>query len=281
MVVSAIAFSVMSLLVKLALHDLPLGQVVFSRAAVTLVLAFVMVRHAGLSLRGNHPRKLVARGLLGFCGLTCYYATLGNLPLAHATLIQNAMPIFTALLAWWWLKERITPRLAAAIIIGLAGVLVVNVVKDSAGHNVEVSAAAVAIAVIGTVFSSVVYVTVRELAKTDHPLVIVFYFPLVTTPLSLPWALWHWVWPTPLQALILLGIGMSTQIGQVCMTKALSLIPAGRATAIGYIQTLFAMAWGIVLFGEQVHLGLLLGAVLIGCAVLLVAVRNKLAVKQN
>jgi drug/metabolite transporter (DMT)-like permease len=272
---SAIAFSVMSVLVKYASHDIPLGQLVFARAVVTLILAYFMVRHAHLPLRGNNPRKLVTRGLIGFCGLTCYYSTLGELPLAHATLIQNAVPVFTALLAWWWLREKVTPRVALAIAIGLAGVLVVNLLPSLDAHNAAIQTLPIIIAVMGTVFSSIVYVKVRELSKTDHPLVIVMYLPMVTAPLSLPWALWHWIWPNATQALLLVGIGVATQIGQVCMTRGLSLLPAGRATALGYVQTLFAMGWGVVLFGEAIHLGVLIGAVLIGTAVLIVATSAK------
>jgi len=113
------------------------------------------------------------------------------------------------------------------------------------------------------VFSSLAYVTVRQLVKTEHPLVIVFYFPLVAAPLSIPWAAWEWVWPSAIDWLLLAGIGITTQLGQVFLTMGLAIEKAGRATAVGYIQICFAVIWQLVIFGEQPGLGTLLGAGLI------------------
>lgn len=272
-VLSAVAFSVMSVLVKKATAQLPLGELVFFRGAVTLSLSWLMVQRAGITPWGTQRRTLMLRGVIGFCGLTCYYASLGHLPLAHATLIQNATPVVTALLAWWILRERITPRVIAAIGLGLSGVVMVNLMRG--GGPSEVSMWPVAIAILGTFFSASAYVTVRELAKTEDPLVIVFYFPLIATPLSIPWALWHWQTPSAWQWLLLLGIGVTTQIGQVFLTRGLALLPAGRATAIGYVQAIFAAAWGAMLFHEQIHLGIVLGLLLIGAATVLVASAKK------
>ena len=105
-------------------------------------------------------------------------------------------------------------------------------------------------AIAGALFSAAVYVVVRRLRATEHPLVVVLQFPLLTVPLTLPFALPGWVWPTPFEWLVLVGIGISTQIGQVKMTQALHLEPAARATAVSYVQILFAIGFGVALFGE-------------------------------
>src|SRR5512144_311375 len=86
---SAFSFSGMALFVKIASARLPIGEIVFARAVVTLVLSYVMVRRAGLSPWGTARAGLVLRGLLGFGGLTCYYLAIAHLPLADATTIQN------------------------------------------------------------------------------------------------------------------------------------------------------------------------------------------------
>jgi drug/metabolite transporter (DMT)-like permease len=275
-VVSAVAFSVMSVLVKLASADVPLGELVFFRGLVTLALSWLMVRRARLPTWGHNRKGLLGRGILGFCGLTCYYAALTHLPLAHATLIQNATPVVTAALAWWLLRERVTPTVAAAIVLGLVGVAVVNLWHDSQSVAADVPVFAIVIAMVGTVFSASAYVTVRELSKTEDPLLIVFYFPLVAAPLALPWALVHWVWPTAVQWLLLVAIGVATQMGQVCLTRGLALLPAGRATAIGYVQAIFAAMWGVALFHERIHAGIVVGMICIGAATLLVAAPRKI-----
>ncbi|HEU4732182.1 MAG TPA: hypothetical protein VFT22_30010, partial [Kofleriaceae bacterium] len=85
MAASAFGFSVMGLLVKLATARLPVGEIVFARAVVSLALSYVMVRRAGLSPWGTDRRALVFRGVLGFVALTFYYLGLAWLPLADAT----------------------------------------------------------------------------------------------------------------------------------------------------------------------------------------------------
>src|SRR5580692_3327895 len=100
---SAVGFSVMSLLVRVAsaVRHLPTGEIVLARAVVTLAISVAMVHHAGLPLAGNHQRgKLLLRGVLGFAGLAGYYLALAHLPLADATTLQNIIPLLTAVLAW-------------------------------------------------------------------------------------------------------------------------------------------------------------------------------------
>ncbi len=258
MALSALGFSAMAVLVKLAARRLPTGELVLARAVVTLALSYAMVKHAGLSPWGTERRRLMLRGLLGFSALACYYLSLVRLPLADATTLQNTTPLVTALLAWWLLGEKLGWGAAVAIAAGLGGVMLV--VQPAAGTS---DPAGIAVAIAGATFSAIAYVTVRQLSRTEHPLVIVFYFPLVATPLALPWAATHLVWPTPYEWLLLVGIGATTQIGQVFMTMGLAIERAGRATSVAYLQVAFAMVWQLVVFGEQPAWGTIAGAALI------------------
>ena len=106
----------------------------------------------------------------------------------------------------------------------------------------------VAIALLGALFAAAAYVTVRKLGESEHPLVVVFYFPLVSVPLVLPIVIFDWVMPTPREWLLLFGVGLATQFAQVFMTRGLHKLPAGRATAIGYLQIVFATGWGWLVY---------------------------------
>jgi drug/metabolite transporter (DMT)-like permease len=273
MALSALAFSVMSMLVKLASEHVPTGEIVLVRAVITLAISYVMVKRAELSPWGNERGKLVVRGLLGFAALGCYYFALARLPLADATTLHFTQPLLTSLLAWWLLGERIGWAAAFAVACGLAGVVLV--VHPGVPLDSGADAVGVAIALVSATFSAFAYVTVRQLAKTEHALVIVFYFPLIATPLALPWALASWVWPTPTEWLLLVGIGVATQLGQVFLTMGLMIERAGRATAVGYVQICFAVVWQLVIFGQMPGLGTLLGAALIIAGTLAVSATAK------
>lgn len=258
MVASALGFSIMSMLVKVASARLPTGEIVLVRGAVTLVASYAMLRRASLSPWGRNRRGLALRGLLGFGGLSLYYLSLAYLPLADATTIHHTTPLLTSMLAWWVLREAVGWSTAFAIACGIGGVMLV--VHPSGTGLDPIS---VAIGLGAACCSAMAYVTVRQLARTEHPLVIVWYFPLVATPLAVPWAVTTWVTPAPIEWLLLLAIGLTTQIGQVFLTMALAIERAGRVTSIGYIQVAFAMSWQWIVFATPPTIWTIAGATLI------------------
>jgi drug/metabolite transporter (DMT)-like permease len=225
---------------------------------------------------------LLLRGLIGSTGLLCVFAAVTLLPLAAATVLQYLYPTFTALLAWLLLGERPrgSPLLATAL--GWLGVVLVARppvlpggewssmdAADLSGPAGALPMTGVAIAVTGALCTALAYVTVRRLAATEHPLVIILYFPLVAVVFSLPLVLLQPVWPTPIEWLWLLGVGVFTQLGQIGVTRGLAALPAARATALSYTQVAFAGLWGWWLFGERLDGFTVAGAVVILAATLI------------
>lgn len=248
MVLSALAFSLMVVGVKQVGDRLPLAEVVLARALVSLALSYAMVRRIGVDPWGQRRGLLVVRGLVGSAALFCVYAAVVHLPLAAATVLQYLYPTFTALLAWLLLGERLGRRVMAAMGLGWLGVLLVA--RPTA--SVPLPATWVLVAVAGALLTAVAYVSVRRLAESEHPAVIILYFPLVAVPLSLPAVLLDPVLPTPSEMLWLVAVGVFTQLGQVGLTRALTQLPAARATAISYVQVGFAALWGWWIFGEPI-----------------------------
>lgn len=249
---SAFWFAVMSLLVKFAGETLPTLEIVFGRGLVTLVLSTALLLRARLSPFRADPRLLLLRGLFGSLALICFYAAVVHLPLAEATVIHQTAPLFTAVFAAWLLHERLEPRVLAAIGLCIAGVLLIaqpSWLPGFAPHAPGYPWQFAFVALLGSLLSAFAYVTVRRLGRSENPLVVVFYFPLVTVPLVLPFVVQVWIWPTAAEWLLLLGIGISTQIAQIAMTKGLAREPAGRATTVGYLQVAFATLAGAFVFG--------------------------------
>lgn len=260
---AAFFFSVMSVLVKKAGAVLPVEMLVLARGVVTLVLSYALLRHQGISPWGVDRKRLLLRGLFGTGGLVCFFFAVTQLPLAEVTVIHYLNPIFTALLAALVLKEAMGAALVGALVAAVAGTILVSKPTFLFGGVVTLPAVGVAAALGGALFSACAYVTVRRVVRTDHPHVVVFYFPVVAVPLTMPFAVARWVWPSATGWLLLLGIGVVTQIAQVLLTQGLKLVPAGRGTAVGYIQIVFAAIWGMILFGETPSWTTGLGAALI------------------
>ena len=275
MALGAFWFSVMSLLVKAVGARLPSMEVVLARAVVTLALSVLLLRRARVRPWGTQPRRLLVRGLLGFGGLTCFYYGLTHLPIADATVLQYTNPVFTALLAALVLGERLSRRELAATLASFAGVVLVARPSALAGAAAALPTFPVLVALTGALLSASAYVAVRGMGTSEHPLVVVFYLPLVSVPLALPAVLPVWVWPTPLEWAGLLAVGATTQVAQVYMTKGLQLERAGRATAVGYLQVVFAAAWGLLLFGERLTAWTAAGTALVLAGTLLLARRRR------
>ena len=279
MAVAAFFFSLMSLLVKISGRSLPVMEVVMARGVVSLVLAWGQMRAARIDPWGNRRALLALRGVLGFTGLVCYYYALTHLPLAEAVVIQNINPLLTAIVAAALLGERIGRLEVVCLVGGLTGVLLVAKPPFLFGDidGGDRSAWAAAAAFVGAMTSSLAYVVVRKLGETEHALVTVFWFPLVAVPATVP-LLWPVaVWPEGWQWLLLAGVGVSTHIAQIYMTRGLTLERAGRATAVSYLQIVFAGALGALFFQELPDALSLVGmALIIGCT-LLVALRRPAA----
>ncbi len=264
LVLSAAAFALMTLLVKILGQRLPSQEIVFVRAAITLVLSWALLRRAGVAALGNQRGLLLLRGLFGFLGLSCFFYALTRLPIAEASVIQYTNPIFTTILAALTLGERAGPRRWLAALVGFAGVLLV--VRPAAlfgGHSAQLDRWAVSIALLGALMSAGAYVTVRHLSSRENPLVIVLYFPLVTLPLSLPSMLPGALWPNVNEWLLLAAVALLAQCAQVALTRGMRHVQAGAAMTVLYLQVLFATLLGALILGEIPGLWTLAGSLLI------------------
>ena len=272
MIGAAFAFSLMSLFVKMVGQRLPSQQIVLVRSVVTLIYSIALLQWAGQPFWGNNKPLLILRGLFGFAALSCFFFALTKLPLADATVIHYTNPVFTALLAAAFLGESLSRTDMAGGLLSLAGITLVAQPSFLFGGSSELPLLYVGIAVLGALLSAGAYVTVRRLRKTEHPLVIIFYFPLVTLAASAPTALPSAVWPTPLEWLILIvGVGVTAQVGQLLLTQGLHEERAGRAMSMSYLQIVFAALWGLFFFDEYPDAVSLAGALLVVGGTYLVA----------
>lgn len=276
MVESALWFSLMGVMVKWAGKTVPFQQIVFARLLVALILSWWLLRRFAIVPWGHRKGLLITRGLLGLIGLICFFYSITHLPLADATVIQYTNPVFVGIFAAIWLREQLGLRDVGAALACVAGVILIAQPSIIFGtETARLPAFEVFVAAAGALISAVAYVVVRKLNQTEDPFVIVFYFPLVAAPIALPWAIMAGYLPNLWELLLLLGVGITTQLAQVRMTQGLKLESAGRATAMTYLQVVFAFAWGVLLFDEIPNIFAMVGAlVVVGTTLLLSRTRR-------
>ncbi|MDF2182482.1 DMT family transporter [Neptuniibacter sp. CAU 1671] len=264
MLLSALGFALMAACVKsAATRGIPVLEIVAFRAIVSLALSYLDIKRKRLSVWGNNKPLLIARGTVGALALMCVFYAVSTLPLAEATVLQYTYPAFTALIALWFLKERIQFATLLCIGMSIAGVIAMMQPNLRDGIIIDASALSIAAALLGALGSAVAYVIVRHLSRTEDSSVIIFYFPLIAFPLSVVLLHDNFVIPNLEALALLILVGIFTQIGQIGLTKAMAVEKAGKAAAYAYVQVVFSAILGWALFAEVPTLWTAIGGLFI------------------
>ena len=258
MILSSFAFSLMHLCVKTLPH-IPVFELVFFRSLTSLLLCFFSLKKRKVSLLGNNRKVLFARGFLGTTALTLFFVILQNIPLAGAVTIQYLSPIFTAIFAVWIVKEKLKPRQWFFFALSFLGIMMLKGF-DLSG---QISIKFVCLGVLSAGLSGLAYNCIRFLRGTEDPLVVVFYFPLVATPIMGFLSYFHWISPKGSDWLFLLLLGLLTQLAQVLMTKGIQGDFTGNTMIYKYVGVLFAFVYGYLFFGETYSVFSIFGILLL------------------
>ena len=247
MLLAGIFFAIMQVLVKFLPH-IPAIEIVFFRSLFSLVASWWILKRSQVPVFGNNKKLLIFRGMSGSLGLIFFFYTLQNIPLASAVTLQYLSPIFTALLGIFLVREKLKPIQYLYFALAFGGVLVIE------GFDPRISPTFMLIGVASAFFSGLAYNIIRKLKNTEHPLVIVFYFPLLTLPIATLYCLFNWVQPVGWDWLILLGVGIFTQAAQYYMTMAYQNAQLSRIASLNYIGILYALGFGFIFFDETFNL---------------------------
>jgi len=264
MLLSAFSFSLMTACVKLvSTHNIPVFEIVAARGLVSLIISYADIKRKKIPIWGNNKKLLVARGTVGTLALICVYYAVTTLPLAEATLLQYLYPVFTAILAFLFLKERIQRSTLICILLCLLGLLAMVKPNLSFSSEAVLPWFSVLAALGGALGSGTAYVLVKRLSKCEDSSVIIFYFPLIALPLSVILLGDNFVMPNTEALILLLFVGIFTQVGQIGLTKAMQSEVAAKVSAFSYVQVVFSTVLGVIIFNEVPSIWTLIGGSLI------------------
>ena len=244
MLLASFFFALMSLCVKL-LPGLPVPELIFFRAVISSVLCLFGMWRLRIAPLGNRRGLLLMRGIAGVVSLAQGYWLLQQIPLAAATTLTHLSPVFTTLIGIWFVKERITVLHVLFFGLSFLGVAVIE------GFDYRISPLHMLVGITASFTMGIAYNCVRKLGRTEHPLVIILYFPLVCLPITGLWSALVWVPPSGMQWVWLLMLGLTTQAGQYCMTKSYQTSAISSVAIVNYTEVLFSIGLGLVLFDEH------------------------------
>lgn len=213
-------FALSAAFVKAIGTRLPVAEVILFRNlfALPALLPLVLASGGLAALATRNPMSHVARTLFGMMGMVGAFYGYVHLPLTTVTALGFTMPLFLTVLSVPLLGERVGWRRGAAVLVGFVGVLLM--VRPSA-EGMEGDGLAILLCLLGAVGWALAMITIRRMGEAGESAVaIVFWFALGSAVLAGLAALPVWVWPTPLEWLLLLGIGLVSALAQVLMTDA-------------------------------------------------------------
>jgi drug/metabolite transporter (DMT)-like permease len=240
-------------------RELDVFQVMEMRSVIAFFMLLPLVfREGGFrAMRTDILPGHIGRNLAHYVGQFAWLMGLTMIPMAQVIAIEFTAPIWAALMAATFLGERLTWRKVAAILFGLAGVLLIlrpGAAPVDPGHLIVLGAAFV---------FAISFITTKYLTRTDSATKIIFWMLIIQSVLGLVPALKFWVWPPAALWPWILVIAFSGTFAHYCGAKALSYADATVVMPMDYLRVPLSALLGYLLYTEAVDGMMALGAALI------------------
>lgn len=278
---SSACFAAVNLIIKILRGQLPEGigpdilqevqtfpvhELVLFRSIVSFAICAAIIRYRKIPFFGNNKKWLILRGIFGTTALTLFFFALSNLPMAVATTVQYLSPVFTIVFAIFLQKERVIPVQWIFFLIAFAGVFAISYSPEI----LESDPKWIIIATISACLSGVAYNAIMKCRTTDAPITVVMYFPLIAIPIMTgACIIFDFIIPRGIDWVLLVAIGILTQIAQVTMTMSFNTGNAAGVAPVKYIGAIYAVLIGTLIFNEDLGFWSSIGIILILSGLLL------------
>ena len=254
MLLASFIFAIMGAFAKLASEHMSSLEVVFFRNIFGVAIIGYAVHKKPMTHKGGKPFLLLFRGTMGFTALLAYFYNIANIPLGDAVTFSKTAPIFTAIFAWLFLKEKLSFSAWLAIFIGFLGILLIT--QPTLGFTKYDL-----LGIFSGIGAALAYTSVRELRRYYDTRAIVLSFTLVGTigPIilfilskyfymsELDFMLGEFIMPSGVVWVYVIALGVLGTLSQYFMTKAYGETKAGIVGAVSYTNIVFAILVGLLL----------------------------------
>ena len=300
------AISLNDLAIKQLSGAYPLHQIVFARSGIGILFSLVLVQWEGgwSILKTTQPGLQALRGILIVIANMSFFLALAVLPLADATALFFAAPLFITVLSIPLLGERVGILRLSAVLVGFAGVVIMQ--RPWAGtEELSVTRLVLLLPVLSALTYALNQVLTRKLGAVSKASALAVYIQATFIVVSLGFYLvagdgrytehfdnasMHfllraWILPQDGDWWIFLGLGLNSAIIGYCLSQAYRMADAATVAPFEYIGLPLAIFWGYVVFGDLPVFEVWIGIVLILGSGLFVFLRERqkarLHLRQN
>ena len=269
MFVTGLLFVAVTAVVKYMGPRVPPAEMAFLRYVLGLVFLIPVLRPLVQTRLTARQWKLFGlRGVFHALGVMLWFYAMTRIPIAEVTAMNYLSPVYVAIGAALFLGERLAARRIAAIFIALVGVAVIL----RPGFR-EVEAGHVAMLICAIVFAGS-YLLAKIMADETKPAVVVAMLSIFVTIGLTPFAIADWVTPTGTEMALLFLVACLATAGHYTMTMAFAAAPVTVTQPITFLQLVWAVLLGAVVFAERVDGWVILGGLLILGAVTYITLRE-------
>ena len=257
MLLAVSMFSFGDALGKFMIATYSVGQLLWLRAcAALMVLAPMMWRQRAQFAIIERPLLQLFRVLLSTLEIAAFFLAAAYLPLADVVTYYLACPIFVTALSALVLRERVGWRRWSAILIGFLGVVI------ALHPSARTISAPAMIALGGSLSFAVLMLITRSLRATpdivmaSSQFVGTFLLGAVLSPIG-------WVTPSVGSLVLFAAAGCISVSALFCVNRSLKLAPASVVVPYQYSMIVWAVMFGIIVFGDLPSWNTIVGATII------------------
>jgi drug/metabolite transporter (DMT)-like permease len=284
MLLASLSFAAMGGFAKVVSQILPPVEVTFFRNIFGVLLVGLSIWKTPLQQTGGKFLLLIFRGSMGFMALLAYFYIMAHIPLGEAVTYNKTSPIFVAIFAYIFLKEKLQPSALLAIVVGFVGIVLVAQPEGGNFDKYDI------LGIFSGIGAALAYTSIRELRKyydtraivmsfmgvgTLAPLVLMLLTPYVNVSQDFDWMFATFVMPEGIVWLYVTAVGLFATISQLLMTKAYELTKAGIVGTISYSNIVFAVVIGVMLGDPIPNIWTILGIILVITSGLMVALAKE------
>lgn len=285
MALSAVLFATMSFLARVATASASWATVGAVRAMIGACVAYGVARARGRSVATKNYRAVFWRSFFGTISMlsTFYALSSKTVSLGNTVTLLNLSPVFLAVLAPIFLRERTSRMVALAIAVALAGVVFIVrpsfifadggvALASTTGPSAAITAATATGAALST---SIAMMMLRRVGQTESPEAIAFHFSIFASVALSIVSLFDLRMPTMRDAICMVLAGICAGIAQLAMTRAYSLESAARVSGMSYLSVVASALLGATLLGERPGPTATMGMLLVIAGGVLVTTRRR------
>lgn len=243
--------SVNDVLMREAANRLPSMEVAFFRVFFATLTLLPIIAYQGWStVRTKQLNWHVLRAILGFIAITGWCFGVSNVPLAVVSTVGHTIPLFVLALAFVLLKERVIWQRVVATLAGFSGIMVIVLNTGSDGSSGSFHMWGMIGLLIAAVSFALSDIVNKLMVHNESPLCMLFYFALGTSIAGVIPAYMVWIPPTTSELLYLLALGAGGNLILFFLLKAFAATDVSALAPFRYVELVFAVLFGLILYGE-------------------------------